>query len=375
MLEPISKMHLGSNRRISARPPSRGSSYLRVRIAPAAGETREFPAKRELPSAASPRNSLDFARKAIFEMGSKHIIINYHYVRDPQPEWGGIYPCPVKEFERQIEYLAKGYSLVSIPEVYRAAQENSSQKFCAVTFDDGFQDQFENALPVLKKFGCKATFFIITSVWDGKLPSAHRIHILSSKVSMSRLVDLFNEFLGSFHPELVKSYWIPKDRRLVNKRFHEDVVSANFKETMICLDAEIKESFLDSVLKELGLDEKVLSRDLFMSEDIVRALSKQGFFVESHTHSHQSLENQQRNFLKEDLETSTEIFRKVLGYAPSVISYPHGRISSEAKGIVQDCGFSYGVTIDPRNVSCEDNPLLIPRYDTNHLRDFLNALL
>lgn len=310
-----------------------------------------------------------------FSPDAKHIIINYHYVRDPQPEWGGIYPCSVKEFERQIDYLVKEYSLVSVPEVYRAAQENSPKKLCAVTFDDGLQDQFQNALPILKKFGSKATFFIITSVWEGTLTSAHKIHILSSKVSMSSLVDLFNEFLASFHPELKKSYWIPKDRRLVNKRLHEDVVSANFKEIMIRLDAKTKESFLDSVLKELGLDEKVLSRDLFMSEDTVRALSKQGFFVESHTHFHQSLENQQRNFLKEDLKMSTEIFRKVLGYAPSVISYPHGRISGEARDAVKDCGFSYGVTIEPRNVSCQDDPLLIPRYDTNHLRDFLDSLL
>ncbi|OHA08756.1 MAG: hypothetical protein A3A44_01790 [Candidatus Sungbacteria bacterium RIFCSPLOWO2_01_FULL_60_25] len=59
-------MHLGSNRRISAAAAFSKLIALPVRIVSAAVETRELPAKRELPSAASLRNSLDFASQSHF---------------------------------------------------------------------------------------------------------------------------------------------------------------------------------------------------------------------------------------------------------------------------------------------------------------------
>ncbi len=35
-------------------------------------------------------------------------------------------------------------------------------------------------------------------------------------------------------------------------------------------------------------------------------------------------------------------------------------------------GFKYAVTIEPRSVTKEDNSFLLPRYDANDIRDFIN---
>lgn len=77
----------------------------------------------------------------------------------------GAFTAPQK-FERQIAYLKKkGYEFYTASELikfYRANGEFPS-KAIAVTFDDGWKDNYQHAFPVLKKYGAKATIFLVTS--------------------------------------------------------------------------------------------------------------------------------------------------------------------------------------------------------------------
>ncbi len=77
----------------------------------------------------------------------------------------GAFTAPQK-FERQIAYLKKkGYEFYTACELikfYRANGEFPS-KAIAVTFDDGWKDNYQHAFPVLKKYGAKATIFLVTS--------------------------------------------------------------------------------------------------------------------------------------------------------------------------------------------------------------------
>jgi len=77
----------------------------------------------------------------------------------------GAFTAPQK-FERQIAYLKKkGYELLAASELiefYRANGEFPPRSI-AVTFDDGWKDNYQHAFPVLKKYGAKATIFLVTS--------------------------------------------------------------------------------------------------------------------------------------------------------------------------------------------------------------------
>lgn len=297
-----------------------------------------------------------------FSLADKHVLVNYHYVEDPRDDFSGIHPCSASEFERQIAFLSDNFRLVSIPDVFRAAQGNSAERLCAITFDDGLKDQYDYAVPILKKYQAPATFFIITGTFTGFVPTPHKTHTLFSSYQSEELVDLANEFFG-------KKYFIPKDRRLTDKRQWDDVFTANFKETMIILPADIKDRLLNQLLKNLNYDEKEAASKTFMSEDEVYRLHLAGFQIGSHTHRHESLDTLLKGEIESTIKQSKECLEKLLAAAPTIFCYPSGRFNEEAVEVLNSQGFTHAVTIERRAVGPRDAPFLIPRYDTNDLRN------
>lgn len=71
----------------------------------------------------------------------------------------------VKTFERQMHFLKKHrYNVISVKELadlIRGKKKIPPKTIC-ITFDDGYNDNYTNAFPILKKYGLPATAFVIT---------------------------------------------------------------------------------------------------------------------------------------------------------------------------------------------------------------------
>ncbi|MBE7357664.1 polysaccharide deacetylase family protein [Campylobacter sp. RM12327] len=68
-----------------------------------------------------------------------------------------------KSFEKQLIWLKKnGFKSYFLSEISPLMPEKS----IIITFDDGYEDNFTNALPLLKKYGFKATIFIVCNRFD-----------------------------------------------------------------------------------------------------------------------------------------------------------------------------------------------------------------
>lgn len=307
----------------------------------------------------------------IFSTNDNFIIVNYHYVENPQPDFSGIHPCSVQEFERQISFLAKHFSFVSVPELFAAAKRSEQKKLCAITFDDGLKDQYDNAVPILKQHHVGGTFFIITATLQGRVPLAHKIHTITSRVSMNDLLEKFNVFLPDVFPNLTR-YLIPRDRRLTDKRRYDDTISANVKETLMTAPRDISDAFLTHMAIELGIDERELAKKLFMNMQEIQTLDKEGFFIESHTHNHYALSGADLDVQRNDVDAAEKVFKNMLGRSPKVMAYPYGR-PPETDEVLYEYGFTHAVTVESRTVSDADHPLHIPRFDTNDIKIFLNA--
>lgn len=104
-------------------------------------------------------------------------IMLYHQISDVPAavDPAGLAVTP-EDFAWQMAYLHNnGYQCIRLIDAVRAyaAGQSLPPRTFAITFDDGYQDNFENALPVLKAHGFTATIFLVpsrigqTSLWYG----------------------------------------------------------------------------------------------------------------------------------------------------------------------------------------------------------------
>jgi len=69
-------------------------------------------------------------------------------------------------FESQMSYLgAKGYETLALADLAAHFREGKPlpEKAVILTFDDGWEEQFETAVPILRNYGLRATFFVVTN--------------------------------------------------------------------------------------------------------------------------------------------------------------------------------------------------------------------
>ncbi|MDH3637401.1 MAG: polysaccharide deacetylase family protein [Gammaproteobacteria bacterium] len=104
-------------------------------------------------------------------------ILMYHRIDNISPDqdlYPGMTMSPIR-FEAQMRFLVEhNFNCISLTEVLRChrGEMPNPQRPIAITFDDGYRDNYENAWPVLKKYGFTATIFLVanqigkTNNWD-----------------------------------------------------------------------------------------------------------------------------------------------------------------------------------------------------------------
>jgi peptidoglycan/xylan/chitin deacetylase (PgdA/CDA1 family) len=94
------------------------------------------------------------------------VILNYHSVH-PTHEFA----TKPDDFLLQMEYLKSNFTIVSLHEFYnmRATGVSLPERLAMVTFDDGYEDNYTYAFPVLKQLGLTATVFITTGFINGEV--------------------------------------------------------------------------------------------------------------------------------------------------------------------------------------------------------------
>ncbi len=94
-----------------------------------------------------------------------------------------------RSFRRQVRYLKRHFEVVSLSEaVERLSNGQIGRPTAVITFDDGFQNNYEVAFPILRELGLPATVFLITglvntadTVWFCRL---HRALSVTRKASL-----------------------------------------------------------------------------------------------------------------------------------------------------------------------------------------------
>jgi peptidoglycan/xylan/chitin deacetylase (PgdA/CDA1 family) len=159
-------------------------------------------------------------------------ILTYHKISDDF-EWG-ITRQKVGQFEKGVKFLHdQGYKTVSLEDVFRPKQD--FEKRVAITFDDGYEDVYSNAFPILQKYGFTAFVFIITGFvgkcnnWDFNLGRKRKKHLSWKQI---KEMSEFGFDFGSHtvnHPDLTKidpnwvEYELKKSKKVLEDKLGKEV--------------------------------------------------------------------------------------------------------------------------------------------------------
>lgn len=101
--------------------------------------------------------------------GPKILVLNYHQIDNKHTPLA----VPINDFEEQMKFLSESGCITITPDELYAGLNGDIEmppKPVLITFDDGYIDNYINAFPILKKYGLRATIFIIPS-FTGSYPN------------------------------------------------------------------------------------------------------------------------------------------------------------------------------------------------------------
>ncbi len=220
----------------------------------------------------------------------RYQVLVYHKVSpDPHPFFQ---PTPPGEFERQVLFLKEHYRVMDLEElVDRSARGSIPRNAVAITFDDGYRDNYDFAFPILRKHGIPATIFLTTSALDNQ-----------QKLWHDHVFDSFR-FATKRDPSLTLEDVI---RRAKGMRAQER--SGYVMKVTDMLAPEIPEPFKAPML----------------SWNQVIEMKKSGIAFGSHTCTHPILAREkQTDVIRELVESRSEI-RERTGNDALLLAYPNG---------------------------------------------------
>lgn len=236
-------------------------------------------------------------------------------------------------FERQLAFLTRHYTIVPLQEIVARLRRGLApyNKAVAITFDDGFRDNYIRAFPLLRRYQAPATFYLTTGCIDNR--QLFWVTHLRYMITLTRAQTL-QTTVEPFSFDFAQ----PKGRE---EAFRALVVRMKNIPTPKRLDllAELKEN--------LAIDDAPL-RTIMMSWREVREMHDQGMSFGAHTVTHPNLPNTSLDEAEQEIRGSKEAIEAHLQAPVLDFSYPNGRGSShltdQIKEIVRRAGFYSAVT-------------------------------
>jgi peptidoglycan/xylan/chitin deacetylase (PgdA/CDA1 family) len=269
-------------------------------------------------------------------------ILTYHRISDTlAPGWDPeVVDAPAAAFESQVKLLQRYFSLIDTRDLdaWRAGGRLPPNP-AIITFDDGYRDNHDVVLPILRRLSAKAVFFVAT------------MYIADRRVFWWELVN--HALTLSPRQQLRLRYPEPRTLELATAEERR----ASVRTLLVMLKREVgvdMERFLAELYAaaEVRMDrdeERRLADNLLMSWDHVRALTDAGLDVQSHSHSHRVLHTLPPGDAAADLRRSRQELESALDQPVTALAYPTGRPLGDAPALRQavvDAGFRYGFTVE-----------------------------
>lgn len=278
-------------------------------------------------------------------------VLMFHRVtQQPDP----LFPGEVDRarFDAICGWLARWFVVLPLEEALRRAREQTLPPGAlAITFDDGYADNHDVALPVLRRHGLSATFFVATGFLDG---GRMWNDTLIEAVRGARVdeLDLGDGALPGLSGRLGLADL--ESRRAALPRL---LLAAKY------LPPGERLETVERIARALRAE---LPTALMMTSEQVRALHRSGMGIGAHTQTHPILCKLEETAAAHEIAGSRSALEQLTDAPVTLFAYPNGKPSSDYAArdvdLVRRLGFEAAFSTSPGTVTSASPWHELPRF-------------
>ena len=267
------------------------------------------------------------------------VALMYHSVEeragDPMREL--VPPHGARLFERHVRHVSRTYEIVPAKGLLEAARARKrGHRFpLAITFDDDLACHATVALPILRRIGTTATFFLSGASLDR--PFAFHYE---------RLQRAFDEQVPDIPAVVTGAGDATEPSRIHELGLMLEMMPPDERDAAAARLAEV-----------LGPDPV----DAGIRAEQVRELADAGMTIGFHTYRHDSLTQLTDDQLARAMQTGRDALAEAAGSEIDVVGYPHGRADARVADAARAAGFRAGFTTLHDPITPASDPLLLGR--------------
>ncbi len=240
--------------------------------------------------------------------GRPYNVFAYHRVMEPSGLFFGIRPS---EFEAQCRFLAHHYRVLPFEDLVARAQAGEPvADAIAITFDDGYRDNYDVALPILEKYGLPATIFVVTEPVTTREPLWHDRVTYVFQATMRERVALR---VGDVDLDL-----------RVNGRESRLRAMDQTHRALKKLPEGDKWLAVEDVRRAAGVHDYSDVAGLMMTWDQVRDAARRGFAIGAHTVTHPILTRIPIEQARREIDDGKAAIEAEIGADVTAFAYPNG---------------------------------------------------
>lgn len=253
-----------------------------------------------------------------------------------------------KRFSEMLDWITEQFRILEPLEACRRLSAGTLPARAAIiTFDDGYRDNFEVALPLLQTRGLPAAFFIATAFADGSAMFNDRIRFA---VRCSNRPELDLEWLSEGP--------VPIDSPLAKLAAVERLIGAVKYEP-----PELRNARVETIVEAAGADAPT---GLMMKPAQLRKLSAAGMTIGGHTRSHPILRALPPDQARAEIEDGRSDLIALTGSAPLLFAYPNGRRGQDYEPphmeMVRRAGYEFAFCTHPGFSTRHTDPFELCRF-------------
>jgi CelD/BcsL family acetyltransferase involved in cellulose biosynthesis/peptidoglycan/xylan/chitin deacetylase (PgdA/CDA1 family) len=276
-------------------------------------------------------------------------ILMFHRVNDDSDPF--FHALPSRLFRAQMEYIARNFRVVSLDDLWRANHpENGCKYSVALTFDDGYRDNYLHAFPILRELGLPATIFLATGyIESGESPWHDQVRLAFKLTTQTRL-----SLAGVAGAECGLDDQAQRLQAL--------------QRTLAWLrglDEPSRSEALRALFGALRVSGPLSLPNVMLNWDEIRRMAKCDISFGAHTITHPVLAKLPSERLTEEITGSKKTIEERLQAPVRHFAYPFGRefdIGDQARNAVQQAGFATAVTTIWGFNRPGDDPYMLKRF-------------